>query len=103
MPSVRKVREKAFSDCSELSDVECGEDLETIQMAAFQDYVKLTRIALPLKDNMIEDQVFLNCKKLETVDLIGGIHDTAASLHMESWRNEMTDDINRINQVLPDR
>jgi len=27
---------------------------------------------------------------------------TAVTLHLEEWRNQMNDDINHINQVLPD-
>ena len=50
---------------------------------------------------MIEYRVFNDCPKLTTVDLIGGIHHTVASLHLESWRSEMNNEIDRINQVLP--
>ena len=42
-----------------------------------------------------------NCEQLVTVDIVGGIHKTVASLHMESWKTEMETEINRINQVLP--
>eukprot|EP00986_Skeletonema_menzelii_P014563 scaffold9775_cov169-Skeletonema_menzelii.AAC.1 len=101
MPTVRTVGECAFYYCSELSDVEFGEGLETLQRGAFFHCPKLKRIALPLKDNMIEDRVFGECPMLTTVDMVGGIHNTVASLHLESWRNEMMDEINRINQVLP--
>jgi hypothetical protein len=43
---------------------------------------------------------------LSTVDLVGGIHETVASLHLEKlhlekWRNEMIEEINLINLVLP--
>ena len=31
----------------------------------------------------------------------GGIHKIVASLHMESWRAEMEEKIDRIDQVLP--
>eukprot|EP00986_Skeletonema_menzelii_P011564 scaffold5994_cov75-Skeletonema_menzelii.AAC.1 len=99
-PSVRNIGECAFDGCEELSDVEFGEPLETLQESAFNACPKLKRIALPLKDDMIEDDVFFDCPKLAAVDLVGGIHNTVASLHMQSWRNEMIDEINRINQVL---
>jgi len=101
MPSARDIGRAAFAHCYELSDVECGEPLETLQEGAFRYCRKLKRIALPLKDDMIEDRVFGECPMLTTVDVVGGIHNTVASLHMESWRNEMNDEINRINQVLP--
>ena len=67
-------------------------------------------IAMPLKDDMIEaddafnigdDNVFNLCPNLTAVDLVGGIHSTVASLYLESWRNEMKREINRINQTLP--
>ena len=38
---------------------------------------------------------------LDTIDLVGGIHKTVASLLLESWRDEMNEEIQRINQVLP--
>ena len=100
MPSVRTIGVAAFADCFELFDVECGEGMRTLQGQAFDNCWKLKRIALPLKDNMIEDNVFFFCKDLTTIDLVGGIHQTVASLHLESWRNEMNNEIIRINQTL---
>jgi hypothetical protein len=44
---------------------------------------------------------FVGCDQLTTVDLVGGVHKTIASLHMERWRTEIMTEINRINQVLP--
>ena len=101
MPSVRTIGVEAFADCKVLSDVECGEALRTLSGWAFSNCPKLERIALPLKDGMIECHVFFACTELTTIDVVGGIHQTVASLHMESWRNEMMDEINRINQTLP--
>ena len=101
MPSVRTFGNWTFADCYELSDVECGEALRTIEECAFENCPKLKRISLPLKGDMIRDRVFNECPKLETVDLAGGIHQTVASLHLETWRKEMNNEINRINRVLP--
>ena len=101
IPSVRTVGMGAFASCMELSDVEFGEALMTLEEAAFIYCDELKRIALPLKANIIEDDVFNGCPKLTTVDLVGGVHKTVASLHLECWRNEMNEEINRINQVLP--
>eukprot|EP00986_Skeletonema_menzelii_P017056 scaffold17289_cov128-Skeletonema_menzelii.AAC.2 len=98
MPSARDIGRAAFAHCYELSDVECGEPLETLQRGAFDYCPKLKRIVLPLKDDMIEGRVFNDCPELATVDLVGRIHSTVASLHLESLRNKMTDEINRINQ-----
>eukprot|EP00984_Skeletonema_dohrnii_P011053 scaffold4390_cov71-Skeletonema_dohrnii-CCMP3373.AAC.7 len=101
MPSVKTIGQWSFSNCVQLTDLEAGEALETIEQSAFRYCNFLRRIAIPLKSDMIGDQVFFKCSKLALVDLVGGIHRTAASLHLESWRNEMKDEINRINQVLP--
>ena len=100
MPSVRIIGEWAFSYCSELIDVEFGEGLMTIQQSAICGCYELKRVVLPLKDDMIEDGAFDNCQKLTAVDLVGGVQNTVVSLHLESWRNEMTDEINHINQTL---
>ena len=100
MPSVRTIGLRAFA-YSKLSDVEFGEGLMTLHEGTFSCCSKLERIALPLKDNMIEDRVFFDCPKLTTVDVVGGIHQTISSLHTERWRNDLKDEINSINQVLP--
>ena len=42
------------------------------------------------------------CENLSRVDTLDeGIHVTISSLHMKSWRNEMQEEIDRINQTLP--
>ena len=99
--SVRTIGNHAFGCCFELFDVEFGDELEALYRETFANCDKLKRVALPLKSNMIGDDVFLYCPKLQTVDLVGGIRQTIASLHFESWRNEMNNEINSINQTLP--
>ncbi len=101
MSTVRTIECNAFGDCEQLTELELPEDLETLQGSAFKNCKRLRRIALPLKDDMIAVDVFHGCIKLATIDLVGGIYDTVASLHLESWRNELTDESNRINQELP--
>ena len=103
MPSVRSIGMRAFSNCFALTDLDLPEGLETIGERAFNDCFHLRHITMPLKDDMIEDDVFYGCTDLTTVDLVGDIHKTVASLHLDSWRNEMTAEINRINQVLPSK
>eukprot|EP00985_Skeletonema_marinoi_P013197 scaffold6520_cov140-Skeletonema_marinoi.AAC.1 len=100
MPSVKTIDRGAFIDCLQLTDLELPEGLETIGISAFSYCQRLGRIAIPL-NCMIGGDVFDNCPVLTTVDLVGKIHKTVASLHLESWRNEMEDEINRINQDLP--
>jgi len=101
IPFARTIGKLAFYYCHQLTELDLPEGLESIEEGAFRDCPRLRRIAMPLKVDVIGDGVFHNCSKLTTVNLDGGIHNTVASLHLESWRNEMTDEINRINQVLP--
>ncbi len=75
--------------------------LETIGKMAFVNCLRLGRIAMPLKVGIIDDNTFCLCENLTTVDLIGEIRKSIASLHLEGWRNEIKDEINRINRVLP--
>ncbi len=106
LPKLKTIGNSAFSG-SGVEELEFGEDLETIGNGAFGDS-KLRRIAIPLKDEMFRLRSwdgsytqFRECPNLTTVDLVGRIHKTVASLHLESWRNEMNEEIQRINQVLP--
>ena len=78
MPSVRRVGEYTFNGCD-----------------------SLRRISIPLKDNLIiEYDAFNDCYNLSRVDTLVG-DTTISSLHLESWRDEMQDEIDRINQTLP--
>ena len=106
LPKVKIIGASTFSR-SGVEELELGEDLETIGSGAFYGS-KLRRIAIPLRDGMFQlnDRrgtytQFHYCHNLTTVDLVGRIHKTVASLHLESWRNEMNEEIQRINQILP--
>ena len=102
MPSIRRVGEHAFFFCEQLVDVKFGENLERIERYVF--WTALRRIAIPLKHGLIvEDEAFSHCESLFRVDTLdGGIHDTIiSSLHLWSWRNAMKDEIDMINQTLP--
>eukprot|EP00984_Skeletonema_dohrnii_P005418 scaffold1907_cov73-Skeletonema_dohrnii-CCMP3373.AAC.9 len=101
MPSVRNIRSYAFSGCEHLTDLDLPEGLETIEQNAFYRCGSLRRITMPLKSDMIGADVFMYCPNLTTVALVGGIHRTVASLHLQRVRDEMMDEMNRINQVLP--
>mmetsp|Transcript_3496 Transcript_3496/g.5099 ORF Transcript_3496/g.5099 Transcript_3496/m.5099 type:complete len:326 (-) Transcript_3496:69-1046(-) len=109
LPFIITIGAAAFWNCSVLTDVDVSERLETIGSGAFLDCERLQRIAIPLKRDVFVYNHFSRnytqfdgCEHLVRVDLVGGIHKTVASLHMESWRTEMEEEINRINQVLPD-
>ena len=89
-----------------LTDAEFGEDLERTEAYAFNSCSSLRRIAIPLKvidfprDRFGRHDQFTDCGKLATVDIVGGIHKTISSLHLEGWRDEMKEEIDRINQDL---
>jgi hypothetical protein len=99
MPSARIIEGWAFANCQQLTDLELPEGLDAMGEYAFNCCYRVRRIAMPL-ECMIGDDTF-NCPDLTTVDLVGGVHRTVASLHLESWRNEMKGEMNRINQALP--
>jgi hypothetical protein len=47
------------------------------------------------------DDIFKSCNNLHQVDLIEGVHETIAALHLEEWRNDMRGKIDSISQILP--
>eukprot|EP00984_Skeletonema_dohrnii_P021174 scaffold10510_cov84-Skeletonema_dohrnii-CCMP3373.AAC.8 len=101
LPSVKIVKLCAFGWCKALTDVTFGNKLERIEKGAFC-FCPLERITLPLKDGMIaRDNIFTGCVNLEQVNLVGGIHETIAALQLEEWRNDMNEEIDLINQILP--
>eukprot|EP00985_Skeletonema_marinoi_P028199 scaffold24279_cov74-Skeletonema_marinoi.AAC.1 len=108
-PSIITVKSGAFQSCKALSSIEFSERLDTIGPCAFYRCDRLRRIAIPLKRGLFtfnphlqEYDQFSGCDQFTTVHLVGGSYNkTIASLHMESWRTEMIEEINRINQVLP--
>ena len=109
LPSIVTIGSCAFMVCKYLTDIELSERLKTIGRSAFTGCKRLQRIAIPLeRDLFVLDDYwqrynqFVFCEELSTVDIVGGIHETLVSFHMESWRTEMLPEINRINQVLPD-
>ncbi len=107
-PSVVTIGSHAFSGCEAMTDIELSERLETIEGFAFSLCKCLRRIAIPLKRDLFPFDgdmrmytQFRECDQLVTVELVGGIDKTVASLHMESWRTQMIAEFNRINEVLP--
>ena len=103
VPSIRSVDRMAFQRCLALTDAVFGQNLESIERNAFFNCTALRRIVIPLKDNLIIDNLaFNNCENFSRVDTLDeGIRKTITSLHLESWRNEMLEEMNIINQTLP--
>jgi hypothetical protein len=102
MPSIRRIGAGAFQNCA-LTDAVFGKDLERIEEYTFFNCIALRHIVIPLKDNLAIDYAAFNrCENFLRVDALAGeIHKTISSLHLESWRNEMLEEIDRINQTLP--
>jgi hypothetical protein len=99
-PKVRNIGEFAFARI-QLMEAELSEDLETLGGNAFAG-TPLRNIKIPLKHNLLQNNfVFSECDHISQVDLVGGIHQTVSSLLLDSWRNEMSDEIDRINRDLP--
>jgi len=103
LTSARIVMEEAFAGCEVLTDVEFGSKLERIEEVAFCNCESLERITIPLKDGLItDDDVFMACENLKHIDLIEGeLHETIDALQLEEWRNDMNEEIEAINQILP--
>ncbi|KAK1735009.1 leucine-rich repeat domain-containing protein [Skeletonema marinoi] len=109
LTSIITIKHGAFKYCEALSSIEFSERLETIELSAFLNCGRLQRITIPLKRDLFsfdpvlqEDTQFKGCEQLTTVDLVRGAHNKiVASLHMESWRTEIKEEFNRINQDLP--
>eukprot|EP00984_Skeletonema_dohrnii_P001996 scaffold667_cov103-Skeletonema_dohrnii-CCMP3373.AAC.8 len=104
LPSAKIIECSAFYCCEALINVEFGNKLESIATGAFDGCTSLERITIPLKDGMItDDNIFKGCKKLIHVDLVEGavLRDTIIALLLEEWKNDMNEDINSINQILP--
>eukprot|EP00984_Skeletonema_dohrnii_P006907 scaffold2462_cov120-Skeletonema_dohrnii-CCMP3373.AAC.12 len=101
LPSIKIIKGYAFGWCEALADITFGNELERIEKGAFC-YCPLRRITLPLKDNLItHDNIFSGCVNLEHVDLAGCILETVAALQLNDWRNDMNEEIDSINQILP--
>ncbi|KAK1737792.1 hypothetical protein QTG54_011564 [Skeletonema marinoi] len=103
LPSARIVEGKAFNYCEALTDVKFDSKLDRIEEEAFCYCTALERITIPLKDDMITaDDIFIRCDNLKHVDLVeGAIHKIIAALQLEEWRNDVNEEIDSINQILP--
>jgi len=104
LPSAKIVEGDAFNYCTALTNVKFGNKLERIERMAFNKCPSLERITTPLKDGLItHDYIFTGCDNLKRVDLVEGeVHETIAALQLEEWRNDMNEEINSINHILPD-
>ena len=104
LPSARSVELYAFGFCEALTDVKFGDKLERFGYHTFCSCTSLERITIPLKDGLFSDNnTFAGCDNFSHVDLVEGaeLHETAAALQLKEWRNDMNQEIDSINQILP--
>ena len=104
LQSAKIVEYCAFRYCEALAVVKFGSKLERIEGEAFYRCTALERITIPLKDGLItHDGIFIGCDNLRHIDLVEGeLHETIVALQLKEWRNDMNEEINSINQILPD-
>ena len=105
LPSARIVKESAFEYCFNLTDVKFGKYLESIGEKAFSD-TALRRITIPLKNGLFpHDDVFMGCERSNEVCLIedeeDALRETVEGFIFDEWKNDMSKEIDSINQKLP--
>ena len=102
LPSIKIVERETFRGCWSMINAKFGKELESIGGDVFYRCRSLECIALPLKNGMLTaDNTFVKCEKLESVELVGKVHETVAGLLMEEWRNDINEEIDSIGQILP--
>mmetsp|Transcript_23451 Transcript_23451/g.33496 ORF Transcript_23451/g.33496 Transcript_23451/m.33496 type:complete len:304 (-) Transcript_23451:327-1238(-) len=103
LPSARIVVRSAFAECVALADARFGSKLERIEGMTFTRCISLERITIPLKDGIIPNEdTFSGCYSLKHVDLVEGeLHETSAALQLEDWRNDISEEVDSISQILP--
>ena len=100
LPSIVTIGAWAFNECRDMSELELPAVLEHVEEFALNGCRCLERIAIPLKDNLISDNVFTDCDELIKVDLVGDVHETISAFFLESSRNDVEDQIQLINREL---
>lgn len=66
-PTLREIREAAFSDCDSLQTIKFAEGLQQIGNNAFENCSSLIQIELPASLKAIGNEAFLDCGQLATV------------------------------------
>jgi hypothetical protein len=104
-PSIKTIATYVFFNCTKLTELKMPGGIERIGRNAFKCSA-LKCISIPLKDGMFQFDgfgrrfnQFDGCENLTTVDIIVDMRKTMA--HLESWSNELRDEIQSINRILP--
>ena len=105
LPAAEIVKEGAFESCTALTQAKFGpSSLLRFDSGLFCGCTSLERITLPLKNGIFtDDDIFQACGNLVHVDLVerAELHEIIAALHLEEWRNDIKEEIDSINQNLP--
>ena len=104
LPSAKIIGDEAFGHCEALAYVKFGTMLERIDEKAFIRCYSLEQITIPLKNGIKSaDDIFMECENLQKVDLIEGavLQETVGALQLDVWRNDINEEIDSINRILP--
>ena len=66
-PTLREIREAAFSDCDSLRTINFSEGLQQIGNNAFENCTDLTQVSFPASLKSIGNEAFSGCELLESV------------------------------------
>ena len=103
LPSAKFVLVGAFDGCGSLTYVTFGKKLESIGQRAFNK-TNLRWIKIPLKNGLFNhDDVFVRCEEFRAVGLVdeATIYETADALLLDEWKSDLNEEIDSINQILP--
>lgn len=67
--SVKKIEDRVFQYCHNLSEIQLSKNLESIEEEAFYECTSLKKISIPEKVTEIQDRTFYGCRSLEEVEL----------------------------------
>jgi len=85
-PSVREIKNNAFSDCSDLTTAILNDGLEEIGEGAFNG-CGLVRIGIPPSVREIDETAFEECSNLTTVQFCDEIEEFVSGKSMRHWWN----------------
>ena len=103
LPSVTIIKASAFAGCTNIRDGNLGPYLKTIEGSAFYYCISLRQLRFELSDNDISIQrdAFECCHRLVSIEAVGNVRKDITSLGSEQWQDDMNQEIDRINHLLP--
>ena len=104
LSSVRLFDNSSVYLCSSLTSMTFGADVRSVDQMALGNCPSLERITIPLRNDYFHyNNIFQGCEHLRRVDLLEReeLHETIAALLLDEWRNDMIEEVDSINQILP--